>query len=173
MAQHVPTAPARVGRAITARRWTVSVLHVLAEATDNLTVAAAASLAATSMFEFGPQWAQLTSAFDLTLALLALYGAARLIGPGLTGLANTMDPDLHDGHDLREAARLINQTWQDLTAGADRDDVLRNLHIATLPEQLAGLLEELAKEEPEDTKVRLWDAADQLRAVARTLTPQQ
>ncbi|MDT0347540.1 hypothetical protein [Streptomyces litchfieldiae] len=175
MAQpHISTAPARtIGRAVTARRWMVSVLHILAEATDKLTAAAAVGVAATSMFEFGPQWAQLTSAFDLTLAVLALYGAAQLIRPGLTGLATWLDPDLRDGHDLREAGRLIAQVRQDLEAGDDCDDVLRELYVSAVAEQLAWLLEDLAKEKPEEITTLLWVTSDHLRDTAQALAPRQ
>ncbi|RKN36683.1 hypothetical protein [Streptomyces hoynatensis] len=171
MTQYVST-PRTISRSATARRWMVTILNLAAEAIDILNAAAGIGLTTASALRVGPQWAQLTMG-DLTLAVFALYGAAQLIRPALTGLATAVDPDLRDGSDLHEAGRLITQIQQDLEDGADPGDVLHELRAAAVPERLAWLLEDLAAARPEETTALLRVMADHLRDIAQATASQQ
>jgi hypothetical protein len=162
------TTPA-TSRGTAALRWTTTVLLIAADSVNALPVLAAIAAFITVTFNVGPDWAQGTPAI---VAVLAVYGVSQLAEELLGDVAAWIDPDARDGQELREAGRIVNSVWADLNTGADRDDVLVNLHISALPEQVAGLLEDLSKDADDNTTAALWTAADGLRSAARTIAPQ-
>ncbi|MEU0287503.1 hypothetical protein [Streptomyces sp. NPDC006147] len=123
-AMHLNSADSH-GRALRALRRTTHILRLVG---DHITTVAAGVVGAgflaymvNDVTEFAPV---LTITDNMAMLLiLATWGAALLVKGFAYEIADRIDPDSRDGDDLWEATTVLRDTVEDLTNGADYDDI--------------------------------------------------
>lgn len=153
------------GLGLKAGRFTTLALREISHRIDNVAITAAFAVAATSLFDFGPAFMQLGDT-GLMVAIVALWGAAKLVGEMAADVADWIDPDATDGDTLWMAAELFKQLGFDVQNGADKDDVLAALQATRVLPALSSTLKDLQAAYQADGE---QDEADDLSTAARQI----
>ncbi|MEV5774266.1 hypothetical protein AB0L49_23900 [Streptomyces antimycoticus] len=172
--QHLNSADGH-GRALRAQRHTTRILRLVGDhiGTAALGIAAVAVAAwmANDVVEFAPVL-NLTEGVVILL-ILAVWGAARLIESFAYDLAEWIDPDSRDGDDLWDATTAFRDNAEDITNGADYDDIRLTLQTSQVLPALHGLAAQLRNAYAQDGEMEeasaLSDTAALLRAAAESL----
>ncbi|MFD5588792.1 hypothetical protein ACFWII_33930 [Streptomyces sp. NPDC127063] len=163
------------GRALRALRHTTHVLRLVGDYVS--TVAAGVALAgalawvANDVTEFTPVL-NITNAMA-ALLILATWGAALLVKGLAYDVADRIDPDARDGDDLWEATTALRDTVEDITNGANYDDIRLALQasqvLPALHELTVHLRGAYAQDGETDEAAALSDTAALVRAAAESL----
>ncbi|WP_328418419.1 hypothetical protein OG542_40380 (plasmid) [Streptomyces violaceus] len=163
------------GRALRALRRTTHVLRLVG---DHVSTVAAGVVGAgvlawmvNDVTEFAPV---LTITDNMAMLLvLATWGAALLVKGFAYDTADRIDPDSRDGDDLWEATTAFRDTVEDITNGADYDDIRLALQasqvLPALHELTVHLRGAYAQDGEMEEAAALSDTAALVRAAAESM----
>ncbi len=152
--------------------------HVLRLVGDHITTVAAGVVGAgflaymvNDVTEFAPV---LTITDNMAMLLiLATWGAALLVKGFAYEIADRIDPDSRDGDDLWEATTVLRDTVEDLTNGADYDDIRLALQasqvLPALHELTVHLRGAYARDGEMEEAAALSDTVALVRAAAESM----
>ncbi|MEU2098705.1 hypothetical protein ABZ741_21250 [Streptomyces globisporus] len=171
--QHLNSTDSR-GRALRARRHITHGLRLLGDHIGNLAIAVigvgVAARITNDIVEFAPV---LNIADGMAvLLILATWGAALLVAGFAYYAADLIDPDSRDGDDLWDATTAFKDTVEDLTNGANYDDIRLALQASNALPALYELTVQLrtayAQDGEMDEAAALSDTAALVRAAAQS-----
>lgn len=163
------------GRALRTLRRTTHVLRLVG---DHVSTIAAGVIGAgvlawmvNDVTEFAPV---LTITDNMAMLLvLATWGAALLVKGFAYDIADRIDPDSRDGDDLWDATTAFRDAVEDITNGANYDDIRLALQASQVLPALYALTAQLcleyAKEQELEEAAALSDTAALVRAAAESM----
>ncbi|MBC2869836.1 hypothetical protein [Streptomyces mexicanus] len=113
------------GRALRARRCTTRVLRLVGDHISTVAVGVVGAGALAWMINHVTEFAPVLNITDnmAILLILATWGTAHLVKGFAYDVADGIDPDARDGDDLWKAATAFRDTAEDITNGANYDDI--------------------------------------------------
>ncbi|MGW5042143.1 hypothetical protein ACWEQK_28700 [Streptomyces parvulus] len=163
------------GRALQALRRTTHVLRLVGDHVSTVAVgficAGALAWMVNDVTEFAPV---LTITGNMAILLaLATAGAALLVKGFADDIADRIDPDRRDGDDLWEATTALRDAVEDVTNGADYDDIRLALQasqvLPALHELTVHLRGAYAKDGEMEEAAALSDTVALVRAAAESM----
>lgn len=163
------------GRVLRARRRTTRVLRVVGDHVQVVTLAAIAIGVVAWMVNDVAEFAPVLNVTDgvAILLILAAWGTARVVEGCAYDVADLIDPDSRDGDDLWDATTAFRANSEDITNGADYDDIRLALQASLVVPALHELTVQLRNAYAQDGEMEeasaLSDTAALLRAVAESM----
>ncbi|MEH0589826.1 hypothetical protein QA942_39675 [Streptomyces sp. B21-106] len=173
-AMHLNSTDAR-GRALRALRLTVRALRLVGDHAGNVGISALLAAVIAWMVN---DVVEFTTVLNVTsgkaiLLILATWGAARLIEAAAYDVADWIDPDSRDGGDLWDATTAFRDSVEDITNGADYDDIRlalqASLALPALHELTVQLRNAYAQDGEMEEASALSDTAALVRAAAESM----
>lgn len=172
--QHLNSSDLR-GRALRALRLTVRVLRLVGDHAGNVGVGVVAAAVLAWMVN---DVVEFTTVLNITsgraiLLILAAWGTARLIEAAAYDVADWIDPDSRDGDDLWDVTTALRANAEDITNGANYDDIRLALQTSEVLPALHGLTVLLRSAYAQDGEMEeaaaLSDTAALVRAAAESM----
>ncbi|GHB75890.1 hypothetical protein GCM10010331_74670 [Streptomyces xanthochromogenes] len=163
------------GRALRARRLTVRVLRLVGIHAGNVTIGAIYAAVIAWMVN---DVVEFTTVLNITsnrviLLILAAWGTTQLIRAAAYDIADRVDPDRRDSDDLWDVAAALRANAQDITNGADYDEIRLALQTSEVLPALHGLTARLRGAYAQDGEMEeasaLSDTTALIRAAAESL----
>ncbi|MFI8177965.1 hypothetical protein ACIF6H_32245 [Streptomyces microflavus] len=171
--QHLNSTDSR-GRALRARRHLTHGLRLLGDHIGNLAITVIGVSVAARITNDIVEFAPVLNIADgmAVLLILATWGAALLVTGFAYYAADLIDPDSRDGDDLWDATTAFKDTVEDLTNGANYDDIRLALQASNALPALYELTVQLrtayAQDGEMDEAAALSDTAALVRAAAQS-----
>ncbi|MET9016884.1 hypothetical protein ABZX74_39410 [Streptomyces olivaceoviridis] len=163
------------GRALRARRRTTQVLRLVGDHVSTVAVGFAGAGALAWMMNDVTEFAPVLNISDnmAILLVLATWGTAMVIKGFAYDVADRIDPDSRDGDDLWDATTALRDTAEEITSGADYDDVRLALQASQVLPALHGLTVQLRNAYVQDGEMEeaaaLADTVALVRAAAESM----
>ncbi|MFJ3183950.1 hypothetical protein ACIPJN_36945 [Streptomyces sp. NPDC086796] len=172
--QHLSSTDSR-SRALRARRHTTRVLHLVGDHIGTVALGAVGVAVVARIVNDIVEFAPVLNVTDgvAVLLVLAVWGAARLVEGFAYDIADRVDPDSRDGDDLWDVTTALRANVEDITNGADYDEIRLALQTSkTLPalyELTVQLRNAYAQDGEMEEASALSDTAALVRAAAESL----